>query len=58
MLSAPASIPPTTLAAFAVALGEGTVSPSSRSYKPAHSASRRAGDQPRGRHQVLVIEDG
>ncbi len=45
--SAPASIPPTTLAVLATAFGAGTLSPSaSRSYQPADSASRRVGTKP------------
>ncbi len=46
MQSAPASIPPTTPAVLTPALGEGTVNPSSRPYKPADSASRNAGTRP------------
>ena len=47
MLSAPASNPPTTLVAFAVAFGEATLNrSSSRSDKPADSANNRAGTSP------------
>ena len=46
MLSAPASIPATTPAVFAAGFGDGTVNPSSRSYRPADSASRNAGTSP------------
>jgi hypothetical protein len=46
MESAPASIPPTTLEVFTDAFGEGTVTASSSSYRPADSASRSAGTRP------------
>lgn len=47
MLSAPASIPPTTPVAFTAAFGEATVSPSaSRSPRPADSASPGSGTRP------------
>src|SRR4029077_17618511 len=40
------SIPPTTPAVFAAAFGEGTLKASSRSYRPADSASRSIGTNP------------
>jgi len=44
MESAPASIPATTLVAFAAGFGDGTISCApSRSCRPADSASRSAG---------------
>ena len=47
MLSAPANIAPTTLAVFTVEFGEPTLNrSSSRSYRPADSASRSAGTRP------------
>lgn len=46
MLSAPASIPPTTAAVLIPAWGEGTDRPSSRSYSPAASPNRSAGTNP------------
>jgi hypothetical protein len=47
MLSAPASIPPTTLAAFTAAFGEVTLTRSaSRSCRPADSANTMAGTNP------------
>lgn len=47
MLSAPASIPPTTLVAFAVALADATLNWSSRrSCRPADSANPSTGTRP------------
>lgn len=47
MLSAPASVPPTTLAAFTVALGDATLHySSSRSYQPADLANNSSGTRP------------
>ena len=44
--SAPASIPPTTLAVFEAGFGEDTDNSRSRSYRPADSARRSAGTRP------------
>ena len=47
MLSAPASMPPTTLAAFTAAFGDLTLTCSaSRSCRPADSANNMAGTSP------------
>jgi hypothetical protein len=47
MLSAPASIPATTLVVFTTAFGAATVTCSAtRSYSPADSASRNTGTRP------------
>jgi hypothetical protein len=58
MESAPASIPPMMLAVFAEEFTHGTVRSSRKSWNPADSASRSAGDRNRRRHQIRVIGTG